>query len=80
LAHKTPTGIVFLLQSRGIAFEDVSKVHPTPGAPDIKINVSSEVGLQYCPMCGRRLQEMIEASPQVFGDLAAKHKKFYTGP
>jgi hypothetical protein len=71
---------VFLLQSRGIALEDVSKVHPMPGAPDIKINVSSEVGLQYCPWCGTRLQELVEASPDAFDDLAEKHKMFYTGP
>jgi len=81
LVHKTSSiGIAFLLQSRGIALEDVSKIRPTPSAPDIKINVSSEVGLQYCPTCGRRLQELVEASPEAFDDLAEEHKTFYAGP
>jgi len=80
LAHKTSSGIMFLFQSRGIAFEDVKKVGPNPSATDIKINVSFETGLQYCPWCGRRLQELIEISPEAFVELAEKHKKFYTGP
>lgn len=71
---------MFLLQSRGIAFEDTGKIRPVPDYPDIKINVSCETGLQYCPWCGRRLQELIEASPEAFAELAKKHKSFYAGP
>jgi len=80
LVHKTAGGILFLLQSRGIAIEDGSKLAPMPGAPDMKINISFDIGLQYCPWCGRRLQELAEASPRVFDDLSEKHKHCYTGP
>ncbi len=74
LVRKTPEGIRFLLQSRGIAFDDESKIHPMP--VEININVSCEIGLQFCPFCGRRLQELIKAAPKAFDDLAEKHKNF----
>jgi hypothetical protein len=80
LVVKTSEGIRFRLQSRGIAFEDVSKIRPAPDYPDIKINVACESGLQFCPFCGRRLQELLQASPEAFGELAERHKEFYTGP
>lgn len=75
---KTPEGIRFRLQSRGIAFEDVGKIRPMPDYPDMKINVACESGLQFCPFCGRRLQELIKASPQAFETMAEKHKQFRT--
>jgi len=77
LVKKTPEGTMFVLQSRGIAFDDESKIRPMPGAPDIKIRVSCTTGLRYCPACGRRLQELVEASPRAFEELAEKHKKFF---
>lgn len=76
LAKKTSEGVVFVQQSRGIAFDDESKIGPMPGAPDIKINVSCTMGLRFCPVCGRRLQELVETSPRAFEELAQKHKKF----
>ena len=75
--QKTPLGIMFLQQSRGIAFEDEGKIHPMPDGPDIKINVSAESGLQYCPFFRRGLEKLVEASPQAFEELAEQHKKFY---
>src|SRR5438445_763482 len=72
--------IIFLLQSRGISFEDVSKIGTMPGAPDIKINVCCDTGLRYCPWCGKPLQKLVKASPQAFEELAEKHKNFYAGP
>jgi hypothetical protein len=76
LAHKTSSGIMFLLQSRGIAFEDEGKLRPMP--IDISIRVSCDVGLQFCPFCGRRLQELVKASPEAFKELVEKHKRFQT--
>lgn len=73
----TSDGIRFRLQSRGIAFEDESKIRPMPEM-DMKINVSSEMGLQYCPACGRKLQDLVNTSPKDFEELAKKHKQFYT--
>jgi len=68
---KTSVGILFLLQSRGIAFDDVSKLV----APAVNINVSSDIGFRYCPWCGKELTELVEAAPKVFDELAEKHQK-----
>ena len=77
---RTSDGIRFRLQSRGIAFEDERKIRPVPDSPEIKINIAEECGLQYCPFCGRRLQELVEASPRPFEELVEKHKKFSIAP
>lgn len=79
LVHKGPDGIGFVFQSRGVAFEDESKIRSNPSSPDIKINVSWESGLHYCPYCGRRLGTLVKASPQVFYQLAEKHKQLLPG-
>lgn len=76
LAKRAGERVVFVLQSRGIAFDDEGKLGPMPVGPDLKINVSCTTGLRYCPVCGRRLQELLEASPQAFLKLAEEHKKF----
>jgi hypothetical protein len=74
----TLDGTRFRLQSRGIADQDIDKIRPMPGSPDIKINLASETGLQYCPFCGRRLQELIDAAPQAFYQLAQEHRHLAT--
>jgi hypothetical protein len=70
LALKMRNGITFLLQSRGIAHADQGRV--APGFP-VTINISSETGLRFCPWCGTRLQDLVEASPACFEQLAEKH-------
>lgn len=79
LVVKTPEGTRFRLQSRGIAFEDVSKILPMADWPDIKVNIACESGLQFCPFCGRCLQELVKADPQAFAELVEKHKHLYSG-
>jgi hypothetical protein len=74
LVRKTPEGIRFLLQSRGVAFEDVGKLRPMPGSPDLKINIVCDTGLQFCPWCGQRLQELVKIAPEGYDDLAEAHK------
>lgn len=66
--------IGFLVQSRGIAYGDERKLKPWPF--DITINISSEMGLRYCPSCGRELDELINSAPDEFCALAQQHKKF----
>lgn len=75
LVIKTSKGIGFRLQSRGIAFEDQDKLKAVPNSPDIKINISSVVGLKFCPWCGRKLEELVKASPVTFEELADIHMK-----
>mgnify|MGYP005858191645 CR=1 FL=1 len=78
LVVNTSDGIRFRLQSRGIAFDDEKRIGPMPGAPDMQINVSCEVGLQYCPFCGCKLLDLAKASPKAFEVLAEKHRQFYS--
>lgn len=63
---------MFVLQSRGIAHADERKIKPIP--IDIDINVSSEVGLRYCPFCGCQLDPLLQRSPQAFEKLADEHE------
>jgi len=79
LTKDSSIGLMFLLQSRGIAFDDISKMRPQPGAPDIKINISCETGLKYCPWCGRDLQQLANVSPEIFQNIARKHQ-YYIQP
>lgn len=76
LVEQTSHGILFEMQSRGVAYEDEVKLRSTP--IDLKINVTCSVGMQYCPWCGRWLQELAKASPEAFIGLAKKHEKLRT--
>jgi len=76
LIERTGTGFAFLLQSRGIAHEDESKVGPTAGAPDMLINIACQTGMAYCPWCGRRLEDLAVSAPVGFVALARKHEGF----
>ncbi len=78
LVYEVPSGkIGFQFQSRGIAYKDVSKIKPNPNASDIKINVSSEIGIQYCPACGHNLEKLIKKNPIRFKELATKHRHLF---
>lgn len=77
LARKRSDGIVFLLQSRGVAFDDEPKLRPVP--LELSINIASDIGLRYCPACGRKLQELVDKWPDYFEKLAKEHEKFLEG-
>lgn len=64
----------FLLQSRGLSFDDKSKLKPAP--VDVVINLSAEIGMKYCPFCGRLLEELINEHPKFFRNLSKKHEKY----
>ena len=70
----------FVLQSRGVAFEDEGKLGPVPveTAPlPYSINVSHCGIIKYCPGCGRRLQDLVEASREPFLRLADEHRRYF---
>lgn len=64
----------FVIQSRGVAYEDEKFV------ADIRwvstINVSSEFAIAYCPFCGTQLPGLIARAPDYFRGLAEAHAKF----
>ena len=75
IAVETTVGQVrFLLQSRGLAFGDESKIVPVP--VDVKVNISAEIGLRYCPSCGFNLEDLVRQNLSYFHDLAKQHKRF----
>lgn len=64
----------FVLQSRGIDIEDEDRTGRISG--DVKINLSCEIGIVYCPFCGTRLQDLIAREPEFFAKLAESHSRF----
>jgi hypothetical protein len=63
-----------LMQSRGVSFEDQSKLKPAD--LDVKINLSAETGMRYCPFCGSLLEQLINENREHFQTLAKEHEKF----
>ena|SRR6266516_3175506 len=78
LAQHTNEGVGFLLQSRGVAYEDEPKLKPEP--IDLIINIACTSGLRFCPACGRRLKEFADAWSEYFEQLAKEHEKFHSMP
>jgi hypothetical protein len=64
----------FHLQSRGVSLEDQSKLRPAD--VDVKINLSAEIGMRYCPFCGQLLEELVHKNREFFFDLARQHLKY----
>jgi hypothetical protein len=63
------------MQSRGVALVAEARVRAQP--PVVTINVDCVWRLAYCPSCGRNLQDLVNASPEFFRELAKKHEKFW---
>lgn len=72
--HNENHELRFFLQSRGMAFGDETKV--TPVDIDVKINISAETGMRYCPFCGRCLEELTRQHHSDFVGLAKQHEKY----
>jgi hypothetical protein len=73
---KESAGVLFfLIQSRGVAFIDEERVLKGNifGA---SINISTTIGIRFCPFCGTRLEGLIGRSPDLFRSLAQRHRLF----
>jgi hypothetical protein len=69
----------FVLQSRGVAFEDEGKLGPIPAesaAFPYRINISTCGVIKYCPTCGHRLQDLVETSTENFFRMAEEHRRY----
>jgi hypothetical protein len=74
LAREDSSGhLRFLVQSRGVAYDDEPKLRPFP--IDVSINIASVMGLRFCPFCGRELDDLVEEAPDFFRELAVQHKR-----
>jgi hypothetical protein len=72
-------GLRFVLQSRGVAFEDEAKVGPIASelAPvPYRINISCCGVIKHCPGCGRRLEDLVQPAKDDFFRLAQEHRKY----
>ena len=79
LVSKDADGIIFVQEMRAITFADeaVYPRTPMPDSPIKYMTLSGSMRINYCSTCGRRLQDLVKASPKFFEGLAEKHKQFY---
>jgi hypothetical protein len=78
LVYDTPRGFRFSLQGRAVSKEDELFLtqNPTPLPIKGNMSLSANIGLNYCPFCGRDLQTLITSSTKKrFAVLAEEHKK-----
>jgi hypothetical protein len=68
----------FLLQSRGIAHEDIAESKKI--STRIVINIQTLKRIDYCPFCGKSIQELLDATPAEYEELAVKQHPFVTMP
>src|SRR5881296_2511735 len=74
LVSRRPEYFVFYLQSRAVAFGDQSKLRVS--SPEVRVNLDFTVGIQFCPWCGSKLEELAATAPQEFAELARRHEPF----
>jgi hypothetical protein len=68
----------FRLQSRGVAHQD--EVESEKTSARIVINIQMLNAIEYCPFCGKHLQELLNTTPVEYEELAKKHLPFVTMP
>jgi hypothetical protein len=66
----------FSLQSRGIDLRDHSKIVANPAAPDLFVNLSRSVVIQYCPFCGTKLARLARRYRSDYEMLVNNHKQY----
>jgi hypothetical protein len=79
LVYQTNAGFRFNIQSRAISMEAEALLTQTPTPLPIKGNmtISANIGLNYCPFCGTKLQKLLKKSTlEKFEALAEEHKSF----
>ena len=69
----------FVLQSRGVAFEDEAKLGPLPADSvpiPFRVNIATCSVIKYCPTCGQRLENLLSKSKEAFLQLAKDHQRY----
>ena len=72
LVERLEDELHLVLQSRGVDVADQTKLVALP-IPAI-VNIATDVGIRYCPWCGRELADLIAHAPQVHAELARQHE------
>lgn len=69
LVVEAESGLEFNLQSRGVSFLEQDRIPHI----DVKVNLSSRVGLKYCPFCGAFLKDFLDKNIDFYSSLAKRH-------
>jgi hypothetical protein len=67
--------IGFVLQSRGVSFDDEPRLKGVAGFINVNMNISADRGIRFCPFCGRKLEDLAKESPEYYIGLAIQHKR-----
>jgi hypothetical protein len=73
VVRQTPEFFIFYVQSRAVAFGEESSL---PQQIEQTINLICSVGILYCPWCGERLDDVVEAYSAEIADIAKQHERF----
>jgi hypothetical protein len=76
MVREEPDRLMFMLQSRGIAFEDEQKKIQTDS--ELIVNISCNIGMLFCPFCGTRLKDLVARDPKAFHELASRQRKYFS--
>jgi hypothetical protein len=74
LVTKSSVGIGFVLQSRGLSIDEVHAC--ILNAPYVtNVNIECEIGIKYCPFCGKDLRDLTARFPEFYDLLCQQQKK-----
>jgi hypothetical protein len=78
VARKASGYRFFCLEARACDFEDKFKMKNIPYDCEVPrpLTVAMQIGIQYCPACGSRLDTIIAEHESEFEEFAEKCKKF----
>ena len=77
LVSEDKDGVKFSVQMRAVSFADEGRLPKGPWPLTLtNLTLSGSMRIRYCPACGKRLDDLATAAPQLFKELAAKHEPF----
>jgi hypothetical protein len=74
LVRRVPEFFIYYLQSRAVTFGEEERL--VQQRIEQRMNLVYTTGIGFCPWCGTRLDDLAEAAPEVFGELAKLHEAF----
>ena len=74
VVRRVPEFFIYYLQSRTVTFGEEERL--VEQRLEQRINLVYTMGIGFCPWCGRRLDDLADASPWVFDKLANEHEAF----
>jgi hypothetical protein len=74
VVRRVPEFFIYYLQSRAVTFGEEEPL--VQQRMEQRINLVYTMGVGFCPWCGTRLDDLAEALPGVFDNLANQHEAF----